>query len=154
MKVFYGSTQRVMVKWSGVLDERTASIFIMAELFWVNAKLVWKNLSIRQDDLRYCGQSRLWTVETGDSHLPFQNPTWTTQSPFGQKKLPVNHYMVHTPKIRPSVDYQPPWKLENKCQIHVKKFPEIYYTRITLSWPPEPANIPYPQPGKNFNLFI
>jgi len=39
-KVFYGSAHRVMVKWSDVLDERTASIFIEAELIWVNAKLV------------------------------------------------------------------------------------------------------------------
>jgi hypothetical protein len=33
--VFYGFAHRVMVKWSGVLEERTASIFIVAELFWL-----------------------------------------------------------------------------------------------------------------------
>jgi hypothetical protein len=33
--VFYGSAHRVMV-----LDEQTASIFIVDELIWVNAKLV------------------------------------------------------------------------------------------------------------------
>jgi len=38
--VFYRSAHRVMVKWSGVLNERTASIFIVVELIWVNAKLV------------------------------------------------------------------------------------------------------------------
>jgi hypothetical protein len=51
--VFYGNAHRVMVKWYGVLDEQTASIFIVAELVWMNAKLVRKIiLSIRQDDLR------------------------------------------------------------------------------------------------------
>ena len=51
--VLYGNAHRVMVKWYGVLDEQTASIFIVAELVWMNAKLVRKIiLSIRQDDLR------------------------------------------------------------------------------------------------------
>jgi len=46
--IFCGSAHRTVVKWSGVLDERAASVFIVPELFCVNIKLVRKKIpSIR-----------------------------------------------------------------------------------------------------------